>query len=286
MSETTATADATSVQTAAQSTQSPPISTLPPSDNRGDGAGPNAPTHASPDPDPDNASYDDGEFAPCVPPPAPLVHMCRVMSLPDLWWELFYEHPGFMCEFCECLENVEYTPDEEEIVSVFCESCRIKIARLPENRCPKLGPGCLSVRWVGPLGEISDFCRVCVRAASPKQQNCLKGKNPAIGPDADAPEHSDEKKPRRRGKRGGRKVRARKERQLGLSEPTFQENPTPHFDGRPGVNTEPSESIQGDSRIVGSRHASRPFGLEIQLGKTPGLRVVESAPNRKTKLLG
>jgi hypothetical protein len=175
---------------------------------------------------------DDREFAPCVPPPAPHVHPCALVVLPDLWWELLYEHPGFMCEFCEGLENTEYSPDGSEIVGVFCESCRIKIARLPANGCPGSAPGCLAVRWVGPLGEIADYCRACAHERAPKK-------------------HSAETS-RRRGKRGGRKVRARKE--------SLQARKTP--DDQPAP-VEPG-------------HASRPYGLEIQLGKMPGLRIVES----------
>lgn len=183
---------------------------------------------------------DDGEFTPCVPPPAPHVHPCALVILPDLWWELVYEHPGFLCEFCECLENAEYSSDGSEIVGVFCESCRIKIARLPANGCPGSTPGCLSVRWVGPLGEIADLCRACAQDRPPKK-------------------HSDEKS-KRRGKRGGRKVRARKERQ--------QTQKTP--------NNQQSGTEDAQLALVEPGHASRPYGLEIQLGKTPGLRIVES----------
>lgn len=186
----------------------------------------------------------DGEFAPCVPPPAPHIHLCRLVSLPDLWWELFYEHPGFMCEFCERLENMEYSSDDDEIVGVFCESCRVKIARLPANSCPGVSPNCLSVRWVGPLGELSDFCRACAhgRTEAPKSQE----------------------KSRRRGKRGGRKVRARKERQQAWM-------------ASGGAQPE-ADAEEFETGPVAPGHASRPYGLEIQLGKTPGLRIVEPAP--------
>jgi len=227
MSEITATADNTSERTA----HAPPAV--------------DGPAHTELEP----VGFDDGEFDPCVPPPAPHVHLCKLVILPDLWWELLYEHPGFMCEFCERLENAEYSPDENEIVGVFCESCRIKIARLPANRCPGSAPDCLSVRWVGPLGELSDFCRACARAAgAPKKHPDEKlGGQRARG---------QSPPPRRRGKRGGRKVRARKEKQ----QPIW---------------ARPEETKIDHEAAVGPGHASRPYGLEIQLGKTPGLRVVE-----------
>jgi hypothetical protein len=232
MSEITATADNTSERTA----RAPPAT--------------DDPARTEPEP----AGFDDGEFDPCVPPPAPHVHLCKLVNLPDLWWELLYEHPGFMCEFCERLENAEYSPDESDIVGVFCESCRIKIARLPANRCLGSAPDCLSVRWVGPLGELSDFCRACARAAAaPKKHpdEKLRAREQSFGgPQPPGPP------PRRRGKRGGRKVRARKEKQQ---------------QARP----EETETEIDHGATVGPGHASRPYGLEIQLGKMPGLRVVE-----------
>ena len=78
--------------------------------------------------------------------------------LPDELEDVFRENK--LCRFCETLENVK-TASTGEIVSVICESCKIRISSRERNKCPYGSVVCLRRRYVNDMGRLAAVCKNC-----------------------------------------------------------------------------------------------------------------------------
>jgi len=88
--------------------------------------------------------------------PINLAHFQLTINLPPSAQNVFARHAHALCRFCLAYENVKWDVRTKKY-AVFCNSCRIRVANLPEFACQK----CTAPTFVGSAGERARWCTDC-----------------------------------------------------------------------------------------------------------------------------